>query len=84
MYLCTYCIFLQAECNKDIAHRIHAGKDGVYKTLIDLLEARLTEYLKDNKEVDKNIVVETLNCLAALMDTQPDLLDDHGIGLIMR
>ncbi|XP_026316194.1 armadillo repeat-containing protein 6 homolog isoform X2 [Hyposmocoma kahamanoa] len=74
---------LKAECNKDIAHRVRAGKDGVYKILIDLLEARYKQYHKDN-EVDKRIVVETLNCLTALMDTQPDLLDDHGIDLIMR
>ncbi|KAJ2937792.1 hypothetical protein O0L34_g18572 [Tuta absoluta] len=74
---------LKAECKKDIAHRIRAGKDGAYKVLIDLLEARHKIYSQGKSEGDRKFVLDVLCCIVELMDTQPDLLDGRGVDLIV-
>ncbi|KAG7296672.1 hypothetical protein JYU34_020528 [Plutella xylostella] len=73
---------LRAECEKDLARRIRAGKEGAYDILIKLLEARYKMYQKDKSENDAAFIVSVLNTLAALMDIQPDLLEIKGIDLI--
>ncbi|CAG5030850.1 unnamed protein product [Parnassius apollo] len=73
---------LRAECNKDIAHRVRAGKDGAYSILIDLLDEKLRSYTqKENKE-DEDFIVKIFKTLASLMDSQPDLLEQKGVDLI--
>ncbi|CAH0715057.1 unnamed protein product, partial [Brenthis ino] len=67
----------KTECNKDIAHRVRAGKEGAYKVLIDLLDENIKTYKQENND----IIIKVLNSLAALMDVQPDLLDIKGVEL---
>ncbi|KAM3956362.1 armadillo repeat-containing protein 6 homolog [Aphomia sociella] len=73
---------LKIECDKDIARRVRAGKDGAYTILIDLLESKLNMYLQDKSEVNSRLLMNILNTLTSLMDTQPDLLEARGIDLI--
>ncbi|XP_023947444.2 armadillo repeat-containing protein 6 homolog isoform X1 [Bicyclus anynana] len=73
---------LKAECNKDIAHRVRAGKEGAYNTLIDLLEIKLKAYKQEHNAHNQNIVVKILSSLRALMEMQPDVLDERGVNII--
>ncbi|XP_028161613.1 armadillo repeat-containing protein 6 homolog [Ostrinia furnacalis] len=73
---------LKVECNKDIARRVKAGKDGAYNILTGLLESRFKSYVQKSNEKDDKIIISTLNSLIALMDVQPDLLDEKGADLI--
>lgn len=63
---------LRVELDKDIGHRVFAGKQKCYKILIDLL-----------KDCRKNhaIVKSTLKTITSLMTGNPDLLDDDGVAL---
>ncbi|KAI8423507.1 hypothetical protein MSG28_012618 [Choristoneura fumiferana] len=73
---------LKAECNKDIARRVKAGKEGAYTVLLELLQARQKTYSEEANEKDARYIVNVLNCLVALMDVQPDLLDQRGVDVI--
>ncbi|XP_034826261.1 armadillo repeat-containing protein 6 homolog [Maniola hyperantus] len=73
---------LVAECNKDIAHRLRAGKEGAYNTLLDLLEVKLKTYSQEQNKYNESLVVKTLNSLIALMEMQPDLLDERGTNIM--
>ncbi|XP_045540199.1 armadillo repeat-containing protein 6 homolog [Papilio machaon] len=75
---------LMKECNKDIAHRVRAGKEGIYTVLINLLEAKQKSYLKINDAKDAAIIIKVLNTLISLMDSQPDLLDRRGVEIIKK
>lgn len=70
-------MILKVECEKDIAYKLKAGKDGAYVILLDLLEY----YLDKNEENASILILETMN---ALMDQQPDLLEERGAMLIKR
>ncbi|XP_012528003.1 armadillo repeat-containing protein 6 homolog [Monomorium pharaonis] len=63
---------LRTELDKDISHRVFAGKRKCYNILIDLL-----------KDCQKNqaILKLTLETITSLMSGYPDLLDDEGIAL---
>lgn len=61
-----------------------AGKEGAYNTLLDLLEAKLKAYSQEKSAHIETLLVKTLNTLTALMDMQPDLLDETGIDVIKR
>lgn len=61
-----------------------AGKEGAYNTLLDLLEAKLKAYSQEQSAHIEKLLVKTLNTLTALMDMQPDLLDETGINVIKR
>lgn len=63
---------LRTELDKDIGHRVFAGKRKCYNILIDLL-----------KDCEKNheIFKSTLQTITSLMSGYPDLLDDEGIAL---
>ncbi|XP_068624138.1 armadillo repeat-containing protein 6 homolog [Battus philenor] len=73
---------LMVECNKDIAHRVRAGKDGAYTILIDLLDAKQEAYSQDENVKDEEFILKILNTLISLMDSQPDLLEQRGVSLI--
>ncbi|GBP91004.1 Armadillo repeat-containing protein 6 homolog [Eumeta japonica] len=68
----------QQECEKDIAHRVRAGKEGAYEVLLNILEH------KNNVTSNNEMVLPVLNTLVTLMDSQPDLLDQRGVNLIVR
>ncbi|XP_014482140.1 PREDICTED: armadillo repeat-containing protein 6 homolog [Dinoponera quadriceps] len=63
---------LRTELDKDIGHRVFAGKQKCYNILLDLL-----------KDCRKNhaIVKSALKTITSLMTGNPDLLDDDGIAL---
>ncbi|XP_045506934.1 armadillo repeat-containing protein 6 homolog [Colias croceus] len=74
---------LIAECNKDIAHRVRAGKEGAYNILIELLDTSYKSYIRTPNETEKiAFLKKVLISLTALMDSQPDLLDPKGIELM--
>ncbi|XP_075985983.1 armadillo repeat-containing protein 6 homolog [Anticarsia gemmatalis] len=78
--VCTELDVLKSECNKDIAHRIRAGKDGAYKILVDLLFSK--QLLMQLSERDVKLMTSALDTLTALMEMQPDLLCLRGVDLI--
>ncbi|XP_028030623.1 armadillo repeat-containing protein 6 homolog [Bombyx mandarina] len=80
--LFKYLDVLKTECTKDIARRVRAGKDGAYKVLIDLLQSKQEVFAQELSDKDAKFIINVLNTLIALMDTQPDLLDAKGIDLI--
>ncbi|XP_045455010.1 armadillo repeat-containing protein 6 homolog [Melitaea cinxia] len=73
---------LMAECKKDIAHRVRAGKEGAYGILIDLLESKLKLYKREQNSRNELLVTTILKSLTALMEMQPDLLDDKAMDII--
>ncbi|XP_038218156.1 armadillo repeat-containing protein 6 homolog [Zerene cesonia] len=74
---------LIAECNKDIAHRVRAGKEGAYNILLELLSASYNSYIQSpNEKEEIAFLKRVLASLIALMDSQPDLLESKGIDLI--
>ncbi|CAH2986913.1 unnamed protein product [Chilo suppressalis] len=74
---------LQTECNKDIAHRVKAGKCGAYDILINLLESRQKKYIEKTNDTNKEMIVSILKTLLSLMDVQPDLLDQRGVDIMI-
>nr|XP_026492022.1 armadillo repeat-containing protein 6 homolog [Vanessa tameamea] len=73
---------LMAECKKDIAHRIRAGKEGAYNILNDLLETKFRVYMQEKNKQNELFIIKVLKCLTVLMDMQPDLLDDKGMEIM--
>ncbi|XP_050356532.1 armadillo repeat-containing protein 6 homolog [Nymphalis io] len=73
---------LMAECKKDIAHRIRAGKEGAYEILIDLLETKFKMYTEEKNQQNELFVTKALKSLTILMDMQPDLLDNKGMDIM--
>lgn len=66
---------LRTELDKDIDHRVFAGKRKGYDILIDLLKCC---------ENDETIVKSALKTITALMTGNPDLLNVHGVTLQME
>nr|CAD7409337.1 unnamed protein product [Timema cristinae] len=66
---------LQLECDKDLAHKMLAGKKGCYGALLDVLE---------RSDTNIHIAEPVLGVLTSLMTGQPDLLDERGIGQMMQ
>ncbi|XP_008554566.1 armadillo repeat-containing protein 6 homolog [Microplitis demolitor] len=66
---------LKTELDKDIAHRVFAGKENAYSILLALT--------KDTKD-DVSILKPALKAMTSLMTGNPDLLDSDGIDLQMQ
>lgn len=73
---------LKSECSKDIAHRVRAGKEGAYTLLLNLLYSKHSKLYEELSDRDTKFITKVLECLVALMDMQPDLLDAKGVDLI--
>ncbi|CAH2098453.1 unnamed protein product [Euphydryas editha] len=71
-----------AECKKDIAHRVRAGREGAYEILINLLESKLKLYKQEQSSRNEMLITTILKSLTALMEMQPDLLDNKGMDII--
>lgn len=63
---------LKIELNKELAVRVHAGKEGLYSLLIDCLSKIEPDYLL--------LVLETLTIF---MNGYPDLLDKTGLDFML-
>lgn len=61
---------------------MRAGKDGVYTILINLLGNKEEKFCMELSEKDTKLIKIVLETLTALMDMQPDLLDQKGVDLI--
>ena len=66
---------LKSELDKDIARRVYAGKQGAYKTLIDLMH---------KFKNDTSVMKAALKTMTSLMTGNPDLLDQSGVDLQME
>ncbi|XP_035454963.2 armadillo repeat-containing protein 6 homolog isoform X1 [Spodoptera frugiperda] len=73
---------LKAECEKDIARRVRAGKEGAYKVLLDLLYSKYSKIFEEMSDRDAKFIITVLETMTALMEMQPDLLDSKGVDLI--
>lgn len=73
---------LKSECQKDIAHRVRAGKEGAYKVLLDLLYSQHSKLFEELGERDTKFMINVLDAMSALMEMQPDLLDAKGVDLM--
>ncbi|CAH1641724.1 unnamed protein product [Spodoptera littoralis] len=73
---------LKAECEKDIARRVRAGKEGAYKVLLDLLYSKYSKLCQELSDHDAKFIINVLETITALMEMQPDLLDSKGVDLI--
>ena len=63
------------ECNIDLSHRCLAGGHQAYPTLIKLLK---------KFSADRHITKAVLQALCALVNGQPDLLDEEGSDLFIQ
>lgn len=80
--LLTELDILKTECNKDIARRVMAGKAGAYTLLIKLIAAKENKFCQELNQKDTKLIIGSMDTLTALMDMQPDLLDQKGVNLI--
>lgn len=63
------------ECDKDIAHKLMASKEGAYETIIKCI----LQY-----EENDIVLLATLKCIVTLMEGQPDLLQIKDISIFNR
>ncbi len=60
---------IQAECDKDLAHRIQAGKNGAFPLLLKACRAC---------ECDNDMFLKCINTLCSLCNGQPDFLEHNS------
>lgn len=65
----------QEECDKDLAHKLMASKEGVYIILINII----TKF-----EENPSICLAALKCMVSLMNGQPDLLRQEDTEIFTR
>lgn len=65
---------LKTECEKGVEQKVVAGKANLYQILLDTYETFN----------DRDVRVNVLRVLIALMTKQPDLLDDRGVEFIVN
>lgn len=70
-----YLEILQKECNIDLAHRCLAGNNQAYSLLIKLLAKHLQ---------DASMIKPLLQAFSALLNGQPDLLDESGSAIFIQ
>lgn len=73
--ICDLLAKLQVQCDIGLAQKVYAGRHGAYNVLLDIY---------DKFEPDCTVTLPVLDNLISLMDGQPDLLDDRGVGFMLR
>ncbi|NXB98852.1 ARMC6 protein, partial [Orthonyx spaldingii] len=66
---------LAAQCREQLAFRYLAGRNGAYPVLFSACQLA---------SGDRELLLQALSALAALLDGQPDLLDGAGQELLLR
>ncbi|XP_056368567.1 armadillo repeat-containing protein 6 isoform X6 [Oenanthe melanoleuca] len=66
---------LAAQCREQLAFRYLAGRNGAYPVLLSACQLAAG---------DRDLLLQALSTLAALLDGQPDLLDAAGQQLLLR
>lgn len=65
---------LKSECEKGVQQKVEAGKANLYQILLNTYETYK----------DRDVRVNVLRVLIALMTKQPDLLDERGVEFIVN
>ncbi|KAH8371473.1 hypothetical protein KR093_007587 [Drosophila rubida] len=73
---------LDLECQKSLAHRVLAGKNGAHDALITVLE----QTLADTEETPLNtpLLCKCLQAANSLSQKQPDLFDAEALAIVLR
>lgn len=66
---------LRTECEKDIPHKVLAGSKNAFNIIVALMLSQ---------ETNTEVILECLKTMIALMSGQPDLLNNNGIGVMMK
>ncbi|XP_034651857.1 armadillo repeat-containing protein 6 homolog [Drosophila subobscura] len=76
---------LDAECQKSLAHRVLAGKNGAHDALITLLEQTLaaTETEGEGDQHD-DVLEKCLRAVNSLTNKQPDLFDAEAMAVVLK
>lgn len=72
---------LDAECQKSLAHRVLAGKNGAHDALITLLEETLAS---DSDSPKETLIKKCLEAVNSLTNKQPDLFDAEAMALVLK
>ncbi|XP_034111731.1 armadillo repeat-containing protein 6 homolog [Drosophila albomicans] len=70
---------LDLECQKSLAHRVLAGKNGAHDALITLLEQTLQE-----TEINTTLLCKCLQAANSLSQKQPDLFDAEALSIVLK
>ncbi|KAH8357807.1 armadillo repeat-containing protein 6 homolog [Drosophila serrata] len=70
---------LTAECQKSLAHRVLAGKNGAHDALITLLEESLAA-----DSPNETLIKKCLEAVNSLTNRQPDLFDAEAMAVVLK
>lgn len=70
---------LDIECQKSLAHRVLAGKNGAHDALITLLEQTLAE-----DTFNTTLLSKSLQAANSLTQKQPDLFDAEALTIVLK
>ncbi|KAL7737274.1 hypothetical protein ACLKA6_012897 [Drosophila palustris] len=70
---------LDIECQKSLAHRVLAGKNGAHDALITLLEQTLAE-----ETLNTTLLSKSLQAANSLTQKQPDLFDAEALSIVLK
>ncbi|XP_060651969.1 armadillo repeat-containing protein 6 homolog [Drosophila nasuta] len=71
---------LDLECQKSLAHRVLAGKNGAHDALITLLE----QTLQLETEINTTLLCKCLQAANSLSQKQPDLFDAEALSIVLK
>ncbi|KAH8396724.1 hypothetical protein KR215_003071 [Drosophila sulfurigaster] len=71
---------LDLECQKSLAHRVLAGKNGAHDALITLLE----QTLQVETEINTTLLCKCLQAANSLSQKQPDLFDAEALSIVLK
>ncbi|EDW85765.1 uncharacterized protein Dwil_GK23243 [Drosophila willistoni] len=77
--LLNYLSVLEAECQKSLAHRVLAGKNGAHDALITLLEQLLAAEV-----LNEELLLKCLLAVNSLTNKQPDLFDAEALTVVLK
>ncbi|EDW02725.1 armadillo repeat-containing protein 6 homolog [Drosophila grimshawi] len=70
---------LDIECQKSLAHRVLAGKNGAHDALITLLEQTLA-----TETLNMTLLSRCLQAVNSLTHKQPDLFDAEALSIVLK
>ncbi|KAH8415781.1 hypothetical protein KR222_000883 [Zaprionus bogoriensis] len=70
---------LDTECQKSLAHRVLAGKNGAHDALVTLLEQTLAE-----DAPNAPLLAKSLQAANSLTHKQPDLFDAEALSVVLK
>lgn len=70
---------LETECQKSLAHRVLAGKNGAHDALVTLLEQTLAD-----ETLNTALLTKSLQAANSLTHKQPDLFDAEALSVVHK